>query len=339
MRFLGLFGRDIGISGPLQKAIFDPLRIWLKSLADKFTGAGMTEGQRQSADYEFMQQRQLNEEEYQRKIDFYERFESPQAQVNQYKAAGLNPALMYGNGASVFASGGIGSAGDASVPSSAGESLVGLISSILSVNMQKRQLDSEVSLRNREMDIQDYEAKTRRMETEGRLPTYSATAANLLKQTESIEFDLGVKKDVRDILVDNYNLDNQARFWEIQSTQKNIDYIDARITNLTHQNKQLDALVNQAYANIRQMDYFTQTYYPGLLENNTSLNKAQVGELDEQVNLYKKQQLQLDASIKEIAARTQLTEKDVLNYLWNHTHNFRFGPVSGQMGIPWSPTN
>lgn len=50
-------------------------------------------------------QHAMNEESaenaYQRDVDFYTNYESPQAQVSQLKAAGLNPALMYQNGGTI----------------------------------------------------------------------------------------------------------------------------------------------------------------------------------------------------------------------------------------------
>lgn len=129
----------------------------VQNLFKKFTSAGMTDAQREAADYELGMQRELNEEEYQRKIDFYERYESPQAQVNQYKNAGLNPALMYGYGASVSASGGIGSAGSASVPSESGESVSSLLSVLVGAALQNKQLGQQKDLRNRELDLKDRE--------------------------------------------------------------------------------------------------------------------------------------------------------------------------------------
>lgn len=118
----------------------------LESYVNAQTGAGLTGAQKESAALSLKNQQILNEEDYQRKIDFYEQYESPSAQVRQYKDAGLNPALMFGNGASVSASGGIG-AGSAPAPSPDGvDSLVGAISSLKSLELKKQQMYLDYSL-------------------------------------------------------------------------------------------------------------------------------------------------------------------------------------------------
>ena len=66
----------------------------------KISGSGMTDAEKEASDTSLRNAQILADEDYQRKIDFYERYESPEAQVLQYKSAGLNTALMFGNGAS-----------------------------------------------------------------------------------------------------------------------------------------------------------------------------------------------------------------------------------------------
>ena len=123
---------------------------WLK----KTTGSGMTNAEREIAATSLRNQQVLNQEEYDRKIDFYERFESPEAQVRQYKEAGLNPMLLAGSGAGAAASGGVGSAGSAPAQSA---SMTDILGSILGFMFKKKQLDQEKSLR-------EYENETQRMQ-------------------------------------------------------------------------------------------------------------------------------------------------------------------------------
>lgn len=111
-----------------------------------------------TGDINLNNQRILNDEEYDRKVDFFERFESPAAQVRQYKEAGLNPALMFGNGASVSASGGIGSPGSAQSDTSSPSSALGAILSPLLGAMTKfKQIDTERKLESRRLDQRDRE--------------------------------------------------------------------------------------------------------------------------------------------------------------------------------------
>lgn len=137
----------------------------VENLYDVITGAGMTGRDTELSDTSLRNQQILNEQEYDRKIDFYERYESPEAQVRQYKDAGLNPALMYGNGASISASGGIGSAGSAPAQES-GNGVGALLSAILGFVTQKKRNDNEFSLGRDRNDIAHFEATTRRMQAE-----------------------------------------------------------------------------------------------------------------------------------------------------------------------------
>lgn len=140
---------------------------WFERVDKKILDTGMTQGQIDRSNTELNNQRILNEEEYDRKIDFYERFESPEAQVRQYKNAGLNPALLFGSGASVSASGGVGSAGDVSQPSQAGDGLGAILSSILGVmqfGLQSKTVKSEIAQRRASTVAQEIQNEyTRRM--------------------------------------------------------------------------------------------------------------------------------------------------------------------------------
>lgn len=148
---------------------FDGLDEVVPSLLGSIAGTNMTGRDTQLAETQLNNQRLLNEEDYQRKIDFYERFESPEAQVAQYKNAGLNPALMYGNGASVSASGGIG-AGSASAPS-AGTDAASVLGSILGFvnNMKRMKQERDIYDDQRELRKFDLETQRRSVDNYGRL--------------------------------------------------------------------------------------------------------------------------------------------------------------------------
>lgn len=125
----------------------------ISNLFNKVTGSAMTDAETQAADTTLKNQQILNQEEYDRKIDFYERFESPQARVAQYKAAGLNPMLLAGNGASVSASGGVGSAGSAPASTNSGDVLGSVLGSILGAVTKTKQINMEREMRSRDLDI------------------------------------------------------------------------------------------------------------------------------------------------------------------------------------------
>lgn len=80
------------------------------SLLNGFTGAALTGAQNEANEFSAQQasiDRQFQSEEAtkarQFQLDFYNQFQSPQAMVSQYKAAGINPAMVanYGGGSSI----------------------------------------------------------------------------------------------------------------------------------------------------------------------------------------------------------------------------------------------
>ena len=87
--------------------------IWagVESLWNRVTGRGQTNADRAAQDFS-AEQAQINrdfqsaesQKARQWQEDFYTQYQSPQAQVRQYQDAGLNPALMYGRGATPAAS-------------------------------------------------------------------------------------------------------------------------------------------------------------------------------------------------------------------------------------------
>lgn len=156
--------------------------------AKKYGETGLTDREKESTDYQVAAQDMLNEQEYDRKVDFYERFESPEARVRQYKEAGLNPMLLSGNGASVSASGGVGAAGAASAPASSPESgLAGIIGTIMQVKnfqLQKRSIESEILKRETETSANRIENKYRERANELRLKAQEQEIA--LKKSQEV---------------------------------------------------------------------------------------------------------------------------------------------------------
>jgi hypothetical protein len=126
----------------------------MENLIKYWTHSGMTDEARETMDYQLANQQILNEQEYGRKIDFYEQYESPAAMVRQYKEAGLNPMLLAGSGAGASASGGVGSAGSAGTASPGSGDPVSLIASL-----------ANVMFRGKELEIRNYEAETHRMQS------------------------------------------------------------------------------------------------------------------------------------------------------------------------------
>lgn len=134
---------------------------FLKNWSKKVSGSGMTDADKELTETSLRNQQTLNQEEYDRKIDFYQQFESPSAQVRQYKEAGLNPMLLSGSGASVSASGGIGSAGSA--PAQSAGVATGLLGDLLNFSLRRKQLD-----------IDKFDAETRRKQADAMSEYYGS---------------------------------------------------------------------------------------------------------------------------------------------------------------------
>lgn len=126
----------------------------MENLLKYWTHSGMTDEARETMDYQLANQQLLNEQEYGRKIDFYERYESPEAMVRQYKEAGLNPMLLAGGGAGASASGGVGSAGSAGTASPGSGDPLSFIAAL-----------ANVMYKGKELEIRNYEAETHRMQS------------------------------------------------------------------------------------------------------------------------------------------------------------------------------
>lgn len=135
----------------LLLGVFKWLGKTVGKIFDRAAGSGMSDAEKESSALSLRNQQELNQQEYDRKLDFYNRFESPLAQVLQYKNAGLNPMLL-GDGSIVSSSGGIGSAGSAPASTSAGDPsiFVSLLGTLLNFKAKQRQLDIE----NKAIDIQ-----------------------------------------------------------------------------------------------------------------------------------------------------------------------------------------
>lgn len=135
-----LLGLPIAI---LLGSAISAVSAWIGSLWNQ--KRKMSTSDTQASELSLRNQQVLNEEEYDRKLDFYNRFESPAAMVAQYKNAGLNTMMLAGGGASVSASGGIGSAGSAPADNSSPTSpdMVGVLNSLLNYKLQSRRLDIE----------------------------------------------------------------------------------------------------------------------------------------------------------------------------------------------------
>lgn len=137
----------------------------LQSLFKKSTP--LANSDKEAAELSLRNQQILNEQEYERKKEFYEMYESPEAMVRQYSSAGLNPMLLAGGGASVSASGGIGSAGSAAASASSSSSdIAGMLSDLVGTSARFELGSKQVRVQEKRNEIDFYNAQTSRMMAE-----------------------------------------------------------------------------------------------------------------------------------------------------------------------------
>lgn len=181
------------------------------SLVNKYTGVGLTGAEREANAFT-AEQAQIDR-------DWQTDMSNTafQRQVADMQRAGVNPALMYG---------GAGSSG-ASTPSGASASSVSpqtsdLLPMLFNYKLGKHKIDTDVNLRNRELDIDAYNARTRRIEAESNIKRNNAYIANLAEVTRG----LGISNDIAEGTKQIKILQAKA---DLDLTQKQVDQIDQGI--------------------------------------------------------------------------------------------------------------
>lgn len=142
----GLFQKEFSFKSLFGQELWNILQKGVKNLFNSFTGSAMTDAEKESSELDFTHQSALNEQQYDMKTDFYERYESPVAQVRQYQQAGLNPMMLASSGASVSATGGTTSGNSGSQSGSNPSAFVSLLGTLLNYKVQKQSNDNEAAL-------------------------------------------------------------------------------------------------------------------------------------------------------------------------------------------------
>lgn len=166
-------------------------------------------------------------------------YNSPVSQMKRFKEAGLNPNLIYGNGAT---------AGDAS-PIKAAQTgsynptppkldIGGAASAGISTYYDTQIKQATIDNLKKQNTVLTQEAALKQMQT----ASTAAGTANTQQQTETSKYDLQFKKDIRDTQVSALALANEQ-------TSAQIQQIGANTTATTDSNKRANQLQPSAMAN------------------------------------------------------------------------------------------
>lgn len=208
-----------GLFGNIKKGLGG---LWsgVESLWNRITGRGQTNAERAAQDFS-AQQAQINrdfqsaeaQKARQWQEDFYTQYQSPQAQVRQYQDAGLNPALMYGRGATPAASASNASNG----PS--GDTASGVVtpadpSSLLNMVFGMAKLPSEIDLLNAQAD--DFRA--------------SATGKDIQNAYSPQILDQNLRRGEMDILNTQAAITTAQYQWALMSSQEQLNVMKSSLT-------------------------------------------------------------------------------------------------------------
>lgn len=112
---------------------------------------------------EFMQNafnKRMAEDAFNRQIDYYEKFQSPQALVEQYKVAGINPALVSGYSPSTPPS-------SAAASGSGGNAAMDAMNMVMQYQLQNKELAIQRDVANADIDLKQAQADESRVRAEG----------------------------------------------------------------------------------------------------------------------------------------------------------------------------
>lgn len=214
--------REFNISDEVMEEYIEDNSIsrGLKNWWSKFTGNDLTDAEKQANEFSSTQA----DIAYQRQREFYEDFQSPEAQMRSQmsgmQSLGVNPALMYG-GTMPGGGGSSSPSAPSSVAPTSGESL----GSFISVMLNALKVGAEIKNINADTRLKDSGANKNRSETTG------IDIANWIKeQTKGFEVVAAeLKNEETRKRIDNIIADSTLKGSQLIVNGKQVDYLASQI--------------------------------------------------------------------------------------------------------------
>lgn len=276
---------------------FKGLGKWIKSLGisswwRSATGQGLSNAQQEANAFS------ANEAEKARQFEQQMSDTSYQRQVADMKLAGVNPALMYGNGASGASTPSSPAPGSVD-PGSPGLSPIGLLQQIQQLSLlksQKRNIEADTSLKTQK----------------------AKESQSLIRQIE-----VGIDKTLSEIdslrtSVEGQKLDNESKSIILKYLDDNqrVALNNSRLTG-----ESLLQEMTESNARISKLSKDEQKILQDISESRQRIsNLIKEGNLtDEQVNKVKSEIKMVDEQTNNLVKNGKLTQLDIDHYMWNHT--------------------
>lgn len=273
------FGDRFGLFGFLQKG---KGQSGLSNLWRSMTGSGLTDAQKEANIFEANQA--------QRQMDFQQQMRDTQYQsaVNDMKSAGLNPALMYGSGASGNAapSGAMAASESPGAPDVVG--LLGQIQNLALLNSQKRNLDANTGKTIAETDL-----------TKQNVVNSAATYNKLVAEVRNLGLSGDAQEIVNKYLERNQQVALQNMTLEGDKLAAEWTEIQQKISNLSTEEKKM---LQEIAESKQRVNY---------LLSQTALNEEQIKEVSATIS-------KINQERDNLVKVGKLTDKDIDFYEWNH---------------------
>ncbi|GGB87034.1 MULTISPECIES: hypothetical protein [Pseudomonadota] len=216
---------------------------FFSNLFTKWSGTGMTDAEKDAADYNTQVGRENMELEKQMQLEIFNQTQSYEAQVRNMQAAGLNPALMFNGGASQSSVSGPSAQAGTATASPSGEfpNILGLVKTIMGAS----QLKSENKLRESQSekniaDANAANASAGKSKTETELLEIDKRWAEVRNRIYTNEGLSRIKKNLSDITVNNGRI-------RLMDSEVSLNFKDIKL-------KDSQILVNEADAVLKGLD-------------------------------------------------------------------------------------